>query len=254
MADQNASVFDMTDFTVTRRIAQNYIDDVKVHIDQGAASGGRITGTNFLAGIEPGQEQILIHSGNQSIHIDESQWVMIIKKRNTTVGQEELYVNVAMYDHQVWGPYFHKHHNTTKEEYVLDTNVDYYQHIRVTEHLGDMRIRNVKDVVIVNGSEFTTHNGKRTRLMWGFDTTLTAPLRLTGIGGIDLKAALFDSSFSLVKDSCSVIDGKATVYESKIGGVKSDIRLFNFLPFGFLIRVGAFCVKGVAAAVGSIRW
>jgi hypothetical protein len=254
MADPNASVFDMSNFIVTRRVASNYKDDIKIPIDRGVASGQRITLPGFLAGIKPGQDQILIHTDDQSIHIDKTQWVRITEKRDTEVGQDELYVNKQKYDHQVIGPYVHKYHNTTREEYVLDTNIDYYQHIRQKEHVGDTRIRNIQDTTIIHGSEFTMATGTRTRLMWGVDTTLTAPIRMTGIGGLELKAALVDSAFSLAKDSSCLIEGKANIVQSQIGCGKTDVRLVNFAPFGFLVRAGIFCAKGVAAAVGSIRW
>ncbi|HKX30023.1 MAG TPA: hypothetical protein VJ302_20205 [Blastocatellia bacterium] len=244
----------MSGFTVTSSKVPDPGADNHVPINQGAADGGRITSPGFLSGIQPGQDQALIHAGDQSIKIDKTQWVRITEKRDTEVGQDELYVNKAQYDHQVQGPYIHKHHKTTKEEYVLDTNVDYYAHIRVKEHVGDTRIRNIQDTVIINGSEYTTHNGTRTRLMWGVDTNITAPLRITAIGGLDLKAAILDSSFTAIKDSNSLVEAKATIIKCEIGCAKSDIRLFNFLPFGLLIRVGGLCLKGVGGALGSIRW
>src|SRR5262245_13022965 len=165
MADQNASVFDMTNFTVTRRIAQNYIDDVKVHIDQGAASGSRITGPDFLIqqgqDIKPGQEQILIHSGDQSIHIDETQWVRIKKKRNTEVVQEEQYRNKAEYNRIVDGPYFHRHHNTTTEIHDKGTTVHYHERVNVTEHQGDTRTKYIDEKIIIKGAQITEFYGDR---------------------------------------------------------------------------------------------
>jgi hypothetical protein len=53
MADPNASVFNMSDFTVTRRVAQNYTDDVKVPINDGVAKG-KIDSPSFLTGITAG--------------------------------------------------------------------------------------------------------------------------------------------------------------------------------------------------------
>jgi hypothetical protein len=53
MADPSASVFNMSDFTVTRRVAQKYVDDVKVPINDGVAKG-KIDSTSFLTGITAG--------------------------------------------------------------------------------------------------------------------------------------------------------------------------------------------------------
>ncbi len=53
MANPNASVFNMTDFTVTRRAAQDYVNDVKVPINDGVPKGA-IDSPSFLTGITAG--------------------------------------------------------------------------------------------------------------------------------------------------------------------------------------------------------
>jgi hypothetical protein len=53
MADPNTSVFNMSNFTVTRRVAKNYIDDVTVRINEGVPKGG-IDSRGFLTGITAG--------------------------------------------------------------------------------------------------------------------------------------------------------------------------------------------------------
>jgi hypothetical protein len=65
MADPNASVFNMSDFTVTRRVAQNYTDDVKVPINDGVAKGN-INSPSFLTGITAGV------AGNVNDGVDQS--------------------------------------------------------------------------------------------------------------------------------------------------------------------------------------
>jgi hypothetical protein len=53
MANPRSSVFNMSDFTVTRRVAKNYVDDVKVPINEGVAKGA-IDSPGFLTGITAG--------------------------------------------------------------------------------------------------------------------------------------------------------------------------------------------------------
>src|SRR5215510_2581514 len=65
MADPNASVFNMSDFTVTRRAAQSYMDDVKVPIKDGVAKGA-IDSPSFLTGITAGV------AGNVNDGVDQS--------------------------------------------------------------------------------------------------------------------------------------------------------------------------------------
>jgi hypothetical protein len=256
MADQNASVFDMTDFTVTRRIPQNYIDDVKVPIDQGAASGSRITGPDFLTGILPGQEQVLIHSGDQSIHIDKTQWVRIKEKRNTEVGQEEQYRNKAEYYHIVDGPYFHRHHNTTTEIYDLDTSVDYHQHVKVTEHQGDTRVKYINEKIIIKGTQDNQFYGDRSFYIRGKDMKWVEGNDRKLVFGTDTKIVNgMDSAITLpLKNSISYFETKLAVYEHKFYGGASDFKVFKADVKGFLLRAGGLCAKAVGAAIGSIRF
>jgi hypothetical protein len=66
MADPNASVFDLKDFTVTRRVAQSYQDDVHVPIKDGVPKGG-IAGQGFLADIHAGVSDSLQSGVDQTI-------------------------------------------------------------------------------------------------------------------------------------------------------------------------------------------
>jgi hypothetical protein len=264
MADQNASVFDMTDFTVTRRIAQSYMDDVKVPIDQGAASGSRITGTNFLDGIKPGQEQILIHSGDQSIHIDETQWVRIKKKRDTEVGEEELYANKAKYDHQVYGEYVHKHHNKTTEDHVLETTVLYRAHVKVTENQGDTRIRNIHEKIIIHGDQSTIFYGARSLYLDGTDSKRVDGSDFKEVYGVDTKSVLgadtkmvtgIDTAISGgLKNSITFFDLKAIFYQAECFKAKATVGVFMADAKALLLRGGGLCAKVVQAAIGSVRF
>jgi len=255
MADQNASVFDMADFTVTRRIAQNYIDDVKVPIDQGAASGSRITGPDFLAGIQPGQEQIIIHSGDQSIHIDKTQWVRIKEKRDTEVGQEEQYRNKAEYKRIVDGPYFHRHHNTTTEIHDLVTTIDYNQRVKVTEHQGDTRIKYVNEKIVIKGTQDNQFYGDRSLYIKGTDTKILEGRDWKIVSGLDTKVVFgADSAITLLKNSITYFETKIGLYEHRFFGAAASFAVFKADVKAALLRAGGVCAKAVGAAIGSIRF
>jgi hypothetical protein len=255
MDDPNASVFNMTDFTITRRIVQCYLDDVRIPINDGAASGDRITGLDFLNGIQPGQEQIIIHSGDQSIHIDKTQWVRILERRDTEVGQKELYVNHAKYNHQVFGPYIHKHHDKTIEAHVLETKVDYYGHVKVKEHVGDTRIRNIEETIIITGTQHTEFNGKRSLYIKGTDSKQVDGGDMKGVNGTDTKVVYgLDSAYALFKNAITFMDMKGSLYEQKWFGVQGDIGLFLADVKAGLLRTGVMCAKAVGTAIGSIRF
>jgi len=255
MEDTNASVFDMSDFTITRRIAQSYLDDVKVPIDEGAASGSRITGPYFLADIEPGQDQILIHSGNQSIHIDQSQCVRIKECRDTEVGQVEVYVNHSKYEHRVWGPYAHKHHNTTDEVHCKVTTIDYYDHVRIKELKGDSRIRNVEETIKITGTQHTEFYGSRSLYLEGDDSKEVYGHDKKRVYGSDFKAVYgIDSAYALVKNAMTFLDFKGSVFETKWFNVQGTCGVFMADVKGGLLRLGGMCAKVVGAAIGSIRF
>jgi hypothetical protein len=106
MAGPNASVFNMSNFTVTRRVAKCYIDDVIVPINEGEAKG-EINSWNFLTGIDAavdginsGVEQIIIKGAqieeirgwhtakvtlNREIHIVGSLKTLVDKKEERVV-------------------------------------------------------------------------------------------------------------------------------------------------------------------------
>src|SRR5262245_6505585 len=103
MADPNASVFNMSDFTVTRRVAQNYTDDVKVPINDGVAKG-KIDSPSFLTGItagvagnvNDGVDQTIIAGdrveeirGKQAAKVDKDRDVHIVGSLKTLVDDKE---------------------------------------------------------------------------------------------------------------------------------------------------------------------
>lgn len=101
MADPNASVFNVSDFTVTRRVAQNYMDDVKVPIKDGVAKGA-IDSPSFLTGItagvagniNDGVEQAIIN-GDQVEEVKGKQAAKVTADRDThVVGSLKTLVDV----------------------------------------------------------------------------------------------------------------------------------------------------------------
>src|SRR5215471_19980724 len=99
-----SSVFSMDNFTVTRAPVPNPGGDSSVPaINQGAGSGSRITSAGFLSApnLNPGQDQVLVHTGDQSVLLDKNrrQWIhetedtTIENERHTEVRKDEVYKN-----------------------------------------------------------------------------------------------------------------------------------------------------------------
>jgi hypothetical protein len=81
MADKN-SVFAMNNLTVTSTTVPNAGADNHIPIKGSAGNWKSITGSAFLKGLEPGQEQVLVNSGDQSIAVQ--------KNRMTIIGENEI--------------------------------------------------------------------------------------------------------------------------------------------------------------------
>lgn len=77
----NKSVFARTNLTATRAAVPEAGADNHIQITGSAGNWRSITTSAFLKGPEPGQDQVLIKSGDQSTAIE--------KNRTTTVGENE---------------------------------------------------------------------------------------------------------------------------------------------------------------------
>ena len=77
----NKSVFAMNNQTATRAAVPEAGADNHIQITGSAGNWRSITTSAFLKGPEPGQDQVLVKSGDQSTAIE--------KNRTTTVGENE---------------------------------------------------------------------------------------------------------------------------------------------------------------------
>jgi hypothetical protein len=78
---ENSSVFEMNNLTVTSDPVPEAGIDNHIPIEGSAGNWKSITSRTFLGGQEPGQDQVLVKSGDQSI--------AIVKNRTTTIGENE---------------------------------------------------------------------------------------------------------------------------------------------------------------------
>ncbi|HKX30870.1 MAG TPA: hypothetical protein VJ302_24485 [Blastocatellia bacterium] len=279
MADPNASVFNMSDFTVSRRPAKDYEKDVKIPIDNSTPArtenvdkgGGRvlpvtypaitvkgtdIAGPNFIqgGGIEPGQEQIVIH-GQQFLQVDKNQVVRIKQERDSEVTLDERDFKKQKYDLVVENDYYSKFHQKTYQEFVGYTEqiYDNEQKKQINKKETVNRFHNLR--TNVRGTEETYHlEGLRFRLHHGPDVTICTRARATVVAMADVKAAPVDVSYSVIKHATFGIDSKFGIFkmENKIVELKAAIAKLD--AKGILARVGGACLKGVGAAIGVIRW
>ena len=269
-----SSVFDMDNFTVTRTPVPNAGGDSSVPaINQGAGSGSRITSVNFLTTpkLLPGQDQVLVHSGDQSVLLDQDrhQWIKqteyttIGKQRQTEVREDELYVNQQKYEHRVvetftqnvWGDFYETHYATTTGVYKDEYKVDYYGALNSGEHYTQTRHRNLSETIIQTGSSWIAQAGQRGVAQWGANYQAMSPFRATAIGGLELKiASLADLAFTPIKNSTSLADSKINFFNLQTGKAKLDAKAVDITARAALIRIGALCLKGAAACIGTIRW
>jgi hypothetical protein len=269
----SSTVFNMDNFTVTRTPVPNAGGDSSVPaINQGAGSGGRITGSNFLSApnLQPGQDQVLVHSGDQSILLDQnrrewvnqSEYTTINQERHTTVNQDEEYNNKQKMTHNVtrdfiqnvWGPFHEEHFSTTIGVYHKAWDTTYWDTYKLHEDKPQMITKRTSEIIVQEGNSDTTQFGARTVRQWGVNMSGMAPLRVTGIGGLDLKGAATDLGLAGIKHSTSAMEGKISFVNFKTGFAKLDTNVATFDTRAMLIRPGIACVKAALVCVGNIRW
>jgi hypothetical protein len=269
----NSTVFSMDNFTVTRAPVPNAGGDSSVPaINQGAGSGSRITGANFLTAtnLEPGQDQVLVHSGDQSILLDQnrqqfvnqSEYTTINQERHTIVRKDEEYKNMQKLTHTVWkdcteivrGPFHEEHFDTTTGVYHKAWDTTYWDTYKIHEDKPQMITKKTSEVVLMEGNSETTQIGQRYSLQWGTNTSYMAPMRITGIGGLELKGAVVDLGLAGIKHSTSGVEGKISFVKLDTGFTKLDKNVATIDVEAMLIRPGIACVKAALLCVGNIRW
>ena len=269
----SSTVFNMDNFTVTRTPVPNAGGDSSVPaINQGAGSGGRITGANFLtaSNLQPGQDQVLVHTGDQSILLDQNrrQWVnqsehtTINQERHTTVNRDEEYNNKQKMTHNitqdltqnVWGPYREEHFNTTTGVYHKAWDTTYWSTYKIHEDKPQMITKRTSEIVLQEGNSDTTQFGSRTVRQLGTNMSLMGPLRTTTVVGPDIKTTVADIGVAGMKHSTSGLEGKIAFVNLKTGVAKLDANVGTIDVRAMLIRPGIACVKAAVVCVGNIRW
>jgi hypothetical protein len=282
MADPTVGVFDMNSFTATTRVADYFNEDLQVPIDRSVApsqetfsvddkesgkrnatidhqgitiKGADINGPGFIKGgdVAPGQEQIVVHSGDQVILIDKSQRIRIKHDRQTEVGKNEEYANKQNYDHQVLGDYNNRHYKWSTE--VCDKRAEhtYNDILKQKIHKGETVTRLYDQTVIIKGNEYVNRTGDRTHTMSGWDIAGVFGGRLTGVSLLDVKGVPVDLGATLAKDSHTILDAKEALVRVDLAAVKPETHLVNIRPIALLLRVGALCLKA-ASNIGPPRW
>src|SRR5258708_2683521 len=253
----NASVFNMDNFTVTRVPVPNPGGDSSVPaISQGAGSGNRITGAGFLSApnLEPGQDQVLVHTGNQSVLLDQ--------ERHTTVAKDEEYNNLQKMTHNitqnftqnVHGPFEETHYKTTTALYKGDWDATYLQKLSTHEAQPQTRTRRTNEFIHQEGSSTTEQWGPRTFFQQGINISTIRPFRLTNIQGLEIKTAVVDLGIAPYRHAVFLAEGKTGFAQMKAGVLKVHAKVVDLNIRGFLVRTGGMCLKAAAWCLGNIRW
>ena len=258
------SVFNTAVITATRNMVPCAGVDCSVpNINSAFASGGRITSPGFLVApkLLPGTDQVLIHGGDQSVLIDQTQYHRIRQKRDTEIELKELYVNQHDKEHQTIGPSYTKHHKTTTSEYVGEVRRTYFGHYTTIEKKGFTRVRDRDEKTIYRGNQtFLTlggymlgHRGLRYQRTWGNEIVASGPGRIQLTGGLALRAQALDSAMTGFKASTAIVDFKERFLGGKNEMLKAEGTLAKFAPGGAVVRLTALCIR-LGAALGTIRW
>lgn len=271
----SASVFDMDTFTVTRSPVPDPGSDSSVPaINQGAGSGSRIVGAGFLSApnLQSGQDQVLVHAGDQSVLLDKNrhQWIheteftTIEKERHTEVKEDEIYENKQKTEHRVGqeykllvnGPFIETHNKTTEGNYKGEYKVTYHDQFVSKEMHNQWRYKTYNEYVLHNGwGVYLEYPYGRVQTIAGPNLAFSTPLRATTVIGGDIKTAVaFDVGWTSAKHSASYLDSKFTVCEMKNAAVNVDTALASLNTKGVLARLGAACLKGAVLCFGNIRW
>jgi hypothetical protein len=263
MADPKISVFAGANLTATRRPTNHYKADVTI---SKGVNWGNIDEPNFIqgTGIKPGQEQIVISSGDQFIQVDAKQWVRVKGERDTEVGLNEQYVNKQNYTHLVVGHYWHKHYKTTTENHVEGTYYNYTGQLKENimrseviyrRHDLTLHIWGNENTYHRRGNRFRNHSGDDKLLLHGHRITCIVPGREVLIPTDQKVMVGVDTSYTLgIKNSTSLLEAKTCFIEQKVGCLDFDAAIGKMDMKTFRGRVGAMCIRAVAVVAGTVRF
>jgi hypothetical protein len=263
------AVFNKDTFTCTRKSVPDPGRDSNVPaINQGAGAGKRIAGDDFLSypNLTQGQDQVLVHTGNQSVLLDHHrfQWITssefthIVGTRDTTVERDEQYVNEKRFTHLVSGPFHEEHVSTTTGVYHKRWDATYQDDVKTTENKNVTHTRVRNERLFHLGDYLRAQYGSRTVFQFGTNVNVLSPLRVTGIfgapGGIDIKATSVDLGLAEAKLAISRLDTKLSFFEVDGGMVKAKANTAELKALRVIIRTAIADVKAAVLSVGTIRW